>query len=129
MATDYGNDTEAVFDTTYARRQVDGETMMGQAMARRLVTPRGALWYAPQYGYDLRQFLKGPVPAVAVVNGNVENELLKDERVEDVTADTSFDQNSEALAVHVVGRGALGPFDLTISIDAVSVEILREGSA
>ena len=124
---DYGNDTECVSDLTYARREVDGEVMMGQAMARRLTTVRGSLFYAPEYGYDLRQFLKGPTPAESVINGNIEHEILKDERGEDVTAESSFDEAAESLSVRVVGFGEEGPFDLTISIDAVTVKLLREG--
>lgn len=124
---DYGNDTEAVSDLTFARRQVDGETMMAQAMARRLQTRRGSLFYASDYGYDLRQFLKGSVPPASVINGQVENELLKDERVADVTAEVSFNEQSEVQEVRVFGNGSEGPFDLTIPIEDVTVELLREG--
>ena len=112
---DYGNDTEAVSDLTFARRQVDGEIMMAQAMARRLTTRRGELFYAPDYGYDLRQFLKGSVPPTSVINGNIENELLKDERIADVTAETTFNQLTETLTARVFGHGAEGPVDLTLS--------------
>ncbi len=121
---DYGNDTEAVSDLTFPRSQVEGEIMMAQAMARRLTTRRGGLFYAPDYGYDLRQFLKGSVPPTSVINGNIENELLKDDRVADVTAESTF--NGTTLEVRVFGNGAEGPFDLTISIDEVTVELLRE---
>ncbi len=126
---DYGNDTECVSDLTFARRRVDGETMMAQAMARRLTTGRGTLFYAPEYGYDLRQFLRGSVPAESVLNGNIENELLKDERVEDVTVESSYNAGTEALSVRAQGFGADGPFDLTIEIGAVTVKLLREGVA
>lgn len=124
---DYGNDTEAVSDLTFARRQVEGETMMAQVIARRLTTRRGGLFYAPDYGYDLRQFLKGSAPPVSVINGNIENELLKDKRIADATSEATFSESTEALQVHVFGNGSEGPFDLTISIDEVTVELLREG--
>ena len=125
---DYGNDTECGEDLTYARAEVTGETMMAQAILRRLTTPRGTLISYPDYGYDLRQFLKGPTPAATIVNGNVENEVLKDERVADVTVETSFNEALERLEVSVVGFGAEGPFDLTIGISDVTVELLREGT-
>lgn len=127
MATDYGNDTECVSDLTYARRPVEGEEMMAQAIARRLTTVRGALFYAPDYGYDLRQFLKGSLPPTSVLNGNIENEVLKDERVEDVTVESTFSETEEKLSVAVQGFGAEGPFDFVLDIDEVTVSILREG--
>lgn len=125
----YGEDTEATTDSTFARRQVSGQEAMGQAMLRRLTTTRGALASLgqPDYGYNLRQFLKGPAPPISTLNGNVENELLKDERIEDVTVETSYNALSETLTVKSTGFGAEGPFDLTLVIGDVTVEILREG--
>ncbi len=123
---DYGTDTECVSDLTFERREVSGAEMMGQAMARRLTTPRGTLIQSADYGYDLRQFLKASTPSASTVNGNVENEILKDERVADVTAQTSFANGT--LDVDVAGVGAEGPFDLTISIGDVTVELLHEGT-
>ncbi len=126
---EYGSDTECVSDLTFARREVRGETAMAQAMARRLTTGRGTLFYAPAYGYDLRQFIRGSVPAESVLNGNIENELLKDERVDDVTVESSYSSGTETLSVRAHGLGAGGPFDLTLEIDEVTVKLLREGVA
>lgn len=127
----YGEDTEATTDSTFARRQVSGEEAMAQAMLRRLTTTRGALasLNQPDYGYNVRAFLKGIVPPISTVNGNVENELLKDERVFDVTVESSYSELTETFTLKVVGDGAEGPFDLTLVIGDVTVEILREGSA
>ncbi len=126
---DYGNDTDCVSDLTFARREVDGETAMAQSMARRLTTGRGTLFYAPEYGYDLRQFLRGSVPSESVLNGNIENELLKDERIADVTVESSHNEGTESLSIRIQGDGAEGPFDLTLEIGAVTVKLLREGVA
>lgn len=126
----YGEDTEATTDSTFARRQVSGEVAMAQAMVRRLTTTRGALapLGMPDYGYNLRRFLKGIVPPISTVNGAVENELLKDERILDVTVEASHNELDETFTVKAVGLGDLGPFDLTLVISEVTVQILREGS-
>ncbi len=121
--TDYGNDTESTDDTTFARREVSGSIMMAQALARRFQTPRGYLFYDPEYGYDLRQYLKGPIPLLSVINGQVENEAYKDERVDDVKVESSFD--GDGLEVNIAGFGSEGPFDLTLNITEVTVELLR----
>ncbi len=124
---DYGNDTECASDLTFSRTEVTGETMMAQAMLRRFTTPRGTLINSPDYGYDLRQFVKATTPAESIINGNVENEALKDERVADVTVQTLFNEEAERLEVTIVGFGSEGPFDLTIGISEVTVELLRTG--
>ncbi len=126
---DYGNDTECTKDLTFSRTEVTGETMMAQAMLRRLTTPRGTLIESPDYGYDLRQFMKASTPPASVINSNVENEVLKDERVADVTVQTTFNEATGVLEISVVGFGAEGPFDLTIGISDVTVELLHTGTA
>lgn len=126
---DYGNDTECTTDLTFSRTEVTGEAMMAQAMLRRFTTPRGALIQSPDYGYDLRQFLKASTPPASVINGNVENEALKDERVSDVAAETNFNDATGVLEITITGDGAEGPFDLTIGISDVTVELLHTGTA
>ena len=123
---DYGNDTESETDLTFARRQVTGSIMMAQTIARRMQTPRGSLFYDSEYGYDLRQFLRGTTPSTSVINGQVENEALKDERVQDVTVESAFDGGT--LTVSIVGFGSEGPFDLTLNVSDVTVELLRGGT-
>ena len=126
---DYGNDIDCVSDLTFTMREVSGAEMMAQSMARRLQVTRGELFYAPEYGFNLLQLVSGIAPPERSLNGSIENELLKDDRVEDVEADAVFDSLAETLTVHVVGIGAFGPFDLTISISNLTVELLREGAA
>ena len=56
------------------------------AQARRLQTARGSLWYAKNYGLDMREFvndLENPRIAEQSING----ELLKDERCAQCTTE------------------------------------------
>ena len=132
MATldvDYGNDIDCVGDLTFAMGTVDGSTMMAQSIARRLTTSRAGLFYSPEYGYNLRQFLSAVEPSISALNGAVENEVLKDPRVYDVDVSAEFNASTKTASVSVVGHGSEGPFDLTVLVSEISVELLREGNA
>jgi len=62
------------------------------AQARRLQTPRGSLWYAKNYGLDMREFVcdtENPRVAEQAING----ELLKDERCARATTAITVNAN------------------------------------
>lgn len=83
---------------------VRAERALAEAFARRLTTPRGALWYAPAYGTDLRQFvLRRDTPALRyAVEAAVEAELEKEGLV---------------LEARAVVR-AVAPRELTVTVEA-----------
>ena len=107
---------------------VSGRTALGQAIARRLQTPRGTLaWIGDtaDYGYDVRQHLNDDAPDVAAIAAAVTDELSKDERVEGVRASVAFDELAGTLRITATGYASTtGPFALVLSIEAVTVAIL-----
>src|SRR4051812_20722035 len=52
-----GTDIKGIFDTGSMLSLATGLENVGNAMCRRLITPRGALFYDPEYGFDVRSFL------------------------------------------------------------------------
>lgn len=58
---DYGTDLSCVVDLDAGLAEVTGNTLLAQALARRLITPRGGLLDDPNYGYDLTQFLNADI--------------------------------------------------------------------
>lgn len=125
---DLGTDIYCVDDLDPAFATVDGTKAVAQAIARRLGTPRGALFYDPDYGYDLRAFLNAPIDdrMLFQIGVGVENEARKDERVFDAQAVATYDVQTETMTVVLRGSTSSGPFQLILAVDEVSVEVLRD---
>lgn len=123
----YGVDLFGVDDLDPMFSEVSDALGMAQALARRLITPRGALIDDPNYGYDLRAKLNIAVSTGGrfAISAGVKAELTKDERVDDAQVSVDFSLATSTLRVTAVVFGAFGPFQLTLSIDAVSAPILE----
>lgn len=121
-----GTDVSALPSLGSRFRLVSGPENLAEALARRLMTPRGALHYAPDYGTDLRAFLSEAFTARTItrVRAAVEAELRKDRRVTAVSAVATYDATTESLAVEVVVENEAGPFTLTVRATALTVELL-----
>lgn len=106
-----------------------GRENLGLAIARRLCTPRGGLFYDPDYGFDLRALLSKEMPkgAILAIGPQIESEATKDERVLSARADLSFDESSRKLTITLFLTDADGPFRLILAASAVTVELLEVG--
>lgn len=121
MAIDYGIDLAGVLDLDANLTVVRGPLAVAHALARRLTTPAGGLFYAPTYGYDLRRFLNEvSLPPGAVASG-VETEALKDERV--LSASAAVTLINETLTATLQFETADGPFELTLTVSALSIDL------
>jgi phage baseplate assembly protein W len=125
---DFGKDISATTGLDPAFTLVSGTTLVTQALFRRLTTPRGALFYAPDYGTDVREALLARLDRVRLDGWRtrIEAECKKDERVRTVRASLSFDPPAETLRIAIDGTTAAGPFRLVLAVSAVSVEVLKE---
>jgi hypothetical protein len=121
---DFGTDLSCVSDLTPNMAEVSGNTVLAQAIARRLITPRGRLIDDPNYGYDLSAFLNADLGPgdVGKITANVYAECLKDERVLDAQVSVSLALN--VLTVTVTLSTANGPFTLVLSISSVTTSLL-----
>ncbi len=131
MPTDYGSDISVVADIDLTGRIVTGKRLVAEAIARRLMTPRGGLIGDPHYGYDVSQFLNddmSPADLAAMVS-SITEECLKDERVlgaevlyEIETVDASRTQ--QLLTLTITLEISDGTFDLVLGVDDVGVALL-----
>lgn len=123
--TDYGTDLSCVSDLDMTGAEVSGRLLLGQALARRLQTPRGRLLEDANYGFDLRQYINADLSPVdiAKIRAGVESECLKDERVLGATATVTLTNN--VLIVTILVQDAAGPFSLVLSVTAVTTTILN----
>ena len=124
---DFGQDIDVRSGLDPLLGLVSGTQNLGQALVGRLSTPRGGLFYDPNYGTDLRSYLNDSVSAatLARVRADVQAECAKDERVLSCTAATQFDAASLTLLVQISVQTAEGPFTMVLAVTSVTVELLR----
>lgn len=126
--TDFGTDLSGASDLDITMREVEGREGLAQAIARRLQTPRGGgLFYDFDYGYDVRQFVSGSTLPEGTIEAQIENEILKEERVADVQVDVRFFTDTKRLKIFVAIIDGDGPFDFVLDVGEVTVELLTEG--
>jgi phage baseplate assembly protein W len=109
-----GVDLDCLTDITPGLALAAGTDNLMKALARRLITPRGGLFYDPDYGLDLREYLHAGVTAaqIATLSGSVEAEVEKDPRVQSADASVSF--VGATMMVRVVVNPIAGPHRLIV---------------
>lgn len=107
-------------------RPISGRRVVAEAVVRRLSTPRGGLHYAPDYGLDLREFLnEGFTPRqLFTLKSSIEAEVEKDPRIQSCTA-TLDTPSTDRLRIRLSITDAEGPFRLVLSVDQLTVDLLR----
>lgn len=122
FGTDISTPDAADLDPYFA--PVSGWRGLGQALARRLVTPRGSLIDDASYGYDLRSRLNDALtPAdLAALGAVVKRELEADERVETASAAVTLAGSTLRVAARITT--ASGTFRLVLAVGSVTAEIL-----
>lgn len=122
----YGSDFSQLtdFDQDWTFLEGDSEALaLAQAIGRRLQTPRGALFYDPNYGYDLRSLIGSSVPPT-VATIAIQNECQKDERVKSCVADILA--IGEVWTIQIKCTTEAGAvYTYTVSVTSVSVEFLK----
>jgi hypothetical protein len=132
MATGYGVDVSCL-DELETGRLVRGVELVAQAAYRRLITPRGMLGGsddAVAYGIDLAGYVGaiGYDASVRALPGIIRNELLKDDRIADVSAKVTATRTGPAttlvVEIHCALYDAGENFTLTLSVSDVSSKLL-----
>lgn len=124
MATDYGTDVRAADDLPDPEALASGETNVAHAITRRLLQDPSANEDVgdeePYACLDLRDYLgKRVLPTERRdLEAACERCIAEDPRVETVSVSISF--SGGVLTAAVSGTGTEGPFDLVLSVDAVT---------
>lgn len=126
----YGSDFAGADDLgplLIVREGIAGELFaLGESLARRLATPRGALWYSPSDGFDMRS-LVSDTEDPSNAEDKIELECLKDERVRKVKVTaTVIDLSSWEIGISVTPKTG-ATFRLTIAVSKVTVQLLKVG--
>ena len=108
---------------------VDGPVAVAYSVARRWQTARGSLPWAPEVGVDVTELLGQPLAdgLRAQWQADLRAEALADERVEDCTVViTAPDEETLQIAADLsLLEGDDVSFRLVVTVDAVTIEILR----
>lgn len=101
-----------------------GVRNIGNALARRLITPRGGLLYDPSYGTDIRAYVNAGFTAskLAQLASEIETEVLKDARV--ASAAVAVQIAGSSMTISLTVDLAQGPFELIFRSDGLSVELI-----
>jgi len=126
----FGTDTSCT-DSLRTGRLVSGPRLVAEACYRRLITPRGSLFGGDDeanYGLDLADLI-GSVSTkaqVAALPGQIQTELLKDERITSASATVTASKSGPSVTyqISISAQTDAGPFSLVLSVSDVTVSLL-----
>lgn len=121
-----GSDIGGSSTLDYALTVNTGRRSLADRILRRLTTPRGGLFYAPAYGYNLQDCVGSSVPTGIVEQRTLE-QVMSEEEVEDAECTATFDDSTGALGVAINVVDAEGPFELVITAAELTLSALIDG--
>ena len=129
--TDYGTDTYCL-DSMKTGRMASGATLIGQRLYHALITPRGALIGGPDeesFGEDLSSLVGSPagIESERAIREKIQRAASKDEEILSVAIQiqTTVETTGEvAHEVQIAADTSSGPFNLVLSINDLSVELV-----
>lgn len=125
MATDYGTGIAGATDLPAQWFYASGLKNLGNHIARRLITTRGSMSWAPTEGYDVRQLVNAEFTANAqsAAEASIAAEVERDDRVVRCRATISRVTPGNILIALVV-TASDGTFPLVLSVDSLTVAVL-----
>lgn len=121
---DLGSDFSGILDVDPALTVVSGTRCLAEALARRLTTPAGRLLGDPDYGHDIRQYINAAIINTTRIELAIENECLKDERVEGIEASVTFDKLTQTLTAEILVTVSDDEFAFTLNVTDTTAAIL-----
>jgi hypothetical protein len=127
MATDFGIDVSTFPDLDPLLSSLTGRRVVGEAVARRLETPRGGLAFHPNYGTDVRQYLNEAITDAQIleIQEAIKSECEKDERVLSAGVVAKFFPTSFTLRIQIELELSDGLFRLVLAVSQLSVDLLE----
>jgi hypothetical protein len=128
--TDFGRDVSCGASGLRTGRLARGTTLLAEAIYRRLTTPRGTLRGGDEegiYGEDLTAYVgRNDRGLEFALPGIIRTELLKDERIFEVTSTVVRTVNGPAVSftITIDCVSAAGPFSLKLAVSEVSTTLL-----
>ena len=124
-AVDYGRDISCTDDIAADFHVSSGRRLLCEAIARRLITRKGALRRHKLYGYDVRDEINndlGPGDLERISSG-VREQCMRDTRVLQATCACTLEPDG-TLTLSIILVDGIGPFPLVLSASDVTVQIV-----
>jgi phage baseplate assembly protein W len=120
----YGTTISCTSDLDVSGLLISGLRTLAEALVRRLGCPPGRLLDDPDYGFDITSLVNEDLnpPELNDISGGIDQEFLKDERVQLSVTSAAF--VAGALTTTSQVTTANGPFSLVLSVTSVTVAIL-----
>lgn len=124
----FGTDVSTFPDLDPLLEPLGGRRVLLESIARRMSTPRGGLWWAPEYGSDLGAVLDGEITETSLraAATALQRQLEGDERISRATVEATFTASTRSLRISVSIVDAEGPFERVFTLDASGVAKLLE---
>lgn len=120
---DLGEDFAGALDLDQNMGTVSGGRAVAECVARRWYDRPGSLFYDRNYGAGLETYLNA-FSDVDNLARTLEDEALKDERVDECTVAVSLVSQSLQISARIVT--ADGPFAFGVSVSQLDVKVLLE---
>lgn len=122
MSVDFGTDIDCTTSIGSRFKLASGFVNLANAMVRRLITPRGTLDYAPDYGYDVRDWLNHDMGQVAIstIEAAIDAECQKDDRVQTSSSTVVPNVLLQTMTITVAIITAAGPFKFVTTVDKLN---------
>ncbi len=132
-AVDYGTDLRCATDLTPTMQTESGLALMADVCCRRLGTPNASLLSAPdERTTDLRLYIGSTqnrgATGFMTITADATAALKADPRIFQVAIKITGAEDLSFLELDIDGVGSLGPFQLTLKVDAVTVQVLNAGT-
>lgn len=123
---EFGTDLAGIDDIRPDLSESDGLLGLGEALAARLIQPRGGVFYDPENGYDTRALLSTETTPRGIQQA-IAAQLQADERVLSVTrVDVTASADGETITIQADVETADGPFRLTLDPADASSAVFEE---
>jgi hypothetical protein len=122
---DLGSDLYGIDDITPDLGEVSGRLGLLQALATRLIQPRGGVHYDENNGFDTRSLLSSEVKPRGVEQ-SITAQLLADERVESASVTVTVNSETRQVEIRCDIVDADGPFRLVLDPANASAALLEE---
>lgn len=96
------------------------------AIQRRLSTPAGGLFYSPNYGFDLREYVQATFDAATQyeLERLTQAEVEKDPRVQSASAQV-VQADLGRVILNISGLTNAGPFEMVLAVTSLSLEVIN----
>ncbi len=127
MAIDFGTGLAVISDWPKLFTYAMGLQNLGNNLCRRLQTPRGSLAWDLNCGWDVRQLFRAAFneSALPAYTSAISAECEKDARVLSASTEINYIRAAGTMVISVTVTTAQGPFLLVLSVDNLTVQLLR----